>query len=155
MKLIIGSVFITFVSLLIGRLIPPFSALLGTTLLIPLSVGYINFSSESIFGLRIKKKLPIVLRIALLYICVIISFITDFIYPPGTKDAEGDAAVLVSSYAGLIVGGVTMIKYLLKERKIQKSEVNIGQIILIVVIPMTWLAANFFRGTNILYEIFG
>jgi predicted transporter len=154
MRLIVGSILIVFFSQLIGQLIPPFSILVGTTVLIPVAVCFINFSDRPIFGIGVKKDLPVILRIILVYLCVAISFTLDFLYSPGTKDSEGDALVSLSSFAGLIVSGVILIRFQMKEKEIKMTKINIGQIILIVAVPLSWIILNRFGTYNILYEVF-
>jgi len=77
------------------------------------------------------------------------------LYAPGTKDSEGDALVLLSSFVGLIVSGVILIRYRIKEKEIKLIKINIGQIVLIVVVPLSWVIVNRFGTYNILYKIFG
>ena len=155
MRLIIGSILIVSFSQLIGQLIHPFSILFGTTVLIPVAVCFINFSDRPILGIAVKKDLPAVLRIILVYLCVAISFTLDFLYAPGTKDSEGDAVVSLSSFIGLIVSGVILIRYQIREKELNGTKINIGQIILIVAIPLSWMILNRFGTHNTLYEVFG
>jgi hypothetical protein len=153
MKLILGSIIIVATSQLIGRFIPPFSIFFGTTILIPCAVSFINFSDKPILGVVIRGDLPVTLRIALVYLCVIISFTLDFLYSPGTKDSEGDAIVLLSSFTGLIAAGILLVRYITSHNK--SNTVNIVHIIIIVTIPSTWIILNRFGHGNILYAIFG
>jgi uncharacterized membrane protein len=155
MKLIIGSVLVVVISQVMGQFIPPFSILFGTTFLIPIVVCIINFSDKRILRIEFTKDLSVTARIILVYFCASISFVLDFLYASGTKDAEGDAIVLLSSFVAVMVSGIIMMSCELKNRENRKTKINLGHVTLILAIPFCWLLLNRFGTENILYKVLG